>query len=179
MSAPTPGALSPGQIIHGRYEIVRCLNAGGMGAVYECIHLETRKHRALKVILPQVLAHAGVRDRFELEVPGTAEIDSEQVVETFGAGVNEATGAPFLVARDSADVVEIEILDLLVGAHRRQLTRASRGVRRTPFRVQPRELRHAERAGRLRPRLRMPASRLLGRLPKGRHRLSHAAHPRK
>jgi serine/threonine-protein kinase len=97
MSAPTPGALSPGQNFHGRYEIVRCLNAGGMGAVYECVHLKTRKHRALKVILPQVLAHAGVRDRFELEARVTADIDSEHVVETFDAGVDEATGAPFLV----------------------------------------------------------------------------------
>ena len=39
MSEPTPGALSAGQIFYGRYEIVRCLNAGGMGAVYECLHL--------------------------------------------------------------------------------------------------------------------------------------------
>src|SRR3954471_3489427 len=97
MSEPTPGALSPGQIFHGRYEIVRCLNVGGMGAVYECIHLKTRKHRALKVMLPQILADPGMRDRFELEARVTAEIESEHIVETFDAGIDDATGAPFLV----------------------------------------------------------------------------------
>jgi serine/threonine-protein kinase len=97
MSEPSPGALSPGQIFHGRYEIVRCLRAGGMGAVYECIHLKTRKRRALKVMLPQILANSAMRDRFELEARVTAEIESEHIVETFDAGVDEATGAPFLV----------------------------------------------------------------------------------
>ena len=97
MSEPTPGALSTGQVFHGRYEIVRCLRAGGMGAVYECIHLKTRKHRALKVMLPQVLADITMRDRFELEARVTADIESEHIVETFDAGVDEATGAPFLV----------------------------------------------------------------------------------
>ena len=97
MSEPTPGALSAGQIFHGRYEIVRCLKAGGMGAVYECIHLKTRKHRALKVMLPQILADASMRDRFELEARVTADIESEHIVETFDAGVDDATGAPFLV----------------------------------------------------------------------------------
>src|SRR6185312_9899853 len=97
MSEPTPGALSAGQIFHGRYEIVRCLKVGGMGAVYECIHRKTRKHRALKVMLPQILADAGMRERFELEARVTADIESEHIVETFDAGVDEATGAPFLV----------------------------------------------------------------------------------
>jgi serine/threonine-protein kinase len=97
MPDPNPGALNPGQLFHGRYEIVRCLKAGGMGAVYECIHLKTRKHRALKVMLPQVVTAAGMRDRFELEARVTAEIESEHIVETFDAGVDDATGAPFLV----------------------------------------------------------------------------------
>ena len=97
MSVPTSGTLPAGQIFHGRYEIVRCLKAGGMGAVYECIHLKTRKRRALKVMLPQVLTVAGMRDRFELEARVTADIESEHIVETFDAGVDDATGAPFLV----------------------------------------------------------------------------------
>ncbi len=97
MSEPQPGALSAGQIFHGRYEIVRCLKAGGMGAVYECIHLKTRKHRALKVMLPQILADASMRDRSELEARVTADIESEHIVETFDAGIDDATGAPFLV----------------------------------------------------------------------------------
>jgi eukaryotic-like serine/threonine-protein kinase len=111
MSEPTHGALSPGQIFHGRYEIVRCLKAGGMGAVYECVHRQTRKRRALKVMLPQLLADADLRGRFELEARVTADIESEHIVETFDAGIDDATGAPFLVmellrGEDLASVLE-------------------------------------------------------------------------
>ena len=52
-AATNPAALIEGSVFHGRYQIVRCIKAGGMGAVYECIHLTTRKRRALKVMLPQ------------------------------------------------------------------------------------------------------------------------------
>ena len=45
-------ALSPGTIFLGRYEVVRRLKAGGMGAIYEVIHLETRRRRALKLMSP-------------------------------------------------------------------------------------------------------------------------------
>ncbi len=68
-----------------------------MGAVYECIHLKTRKRRALKVMLPEIVASASMRERFELEARVTADIESEHIVETFDAGVDEETGAPFLV----------------------------------------------------------------------------------
>ena len=68
-----------------------------MGAVYECVHLTTRKRRALKVMLPQILAAPGMRERFDLEARVTARIESEHIVETFDAGIDEATGAPFLV----------------------------------------------------------------------------------
>lgn len=97
MGEHNPTALSEGAVFHGRYQITRCLKAGGMGAIYECVHLTTRKHRALKVMLPELIASPGMRARFELEARVTAEIESDHIVETFDAGVDEATGAPFLV----------------------------------------------------------------------------------
>lgn len=97
MSEYNPTSLSEGTVFHDRYQIVRCLKAGGMGAIYECVHMTTRKRRALKVMLPDVIANPGMRDRFELEARVTAEIESDHIVETFDAGVDEATGVPFLV----------------------------------------------------------------------------------
>jgi serine/threonine-protein kinase len=97
MPDPMPGALVAGAIFQERYEIVRCLKSGGMGAVYECVHLKTRKRRALKVMLPEMVADAGLRERFELEARVTADIESDHIVETFDAGVDPATNAPFLV----------------------------------------------------------------------------------
>ncbi|APR85967.1 Putative serine/threonine-protein kinase pknH [Minicystis rosea] len=89
--------LTPGQVFHRRYEIVRCIRAGGMGAIYEVVHLETRRRRALKVMLPDIVGSGDMLDRFRLEATIAANIESEHIVETFDAGVDEDTGAPFLV----------------------------------------------------------------------------------
>jgi eukaryotic-like serine/threonine-protein kinase len=90
-------ALPVGGIFHGRYEVVRCIKAGGMGAVYEVIHLETRRRRAMKVMLPSAVTNPALRSRFKLEATVAADIESEHIVETFDAGVDGPTGAPFLV----------------------------------------------------------------------------------
>jgi serine/threonine-protein kinase len=89
--------LQPGKVFQGRYEIVRCIRAGGMGAVYEVVHLETKPHRALKVMLPTIVRDESMRNRFRLEAQVTADVESDHIVETFDAGVDLETGAPFLV----------------------------------------------------------------------------------
>jgi serine/threonine-protein kinase len=89
--------LQPGKVFQGRYEIVRCIRAGGMGAVYEVVHLETKRHRALKVMLPTIVRDESMRNRFRLEAQVTADVESDHIVETFDAGVDLETGAPFLV----------------------------------------------------------------------------------
>jgi serine/threonine-protein kinase len=89
--------LSPGHVFHGRYEVVRCLKSGGMGAVYEVIHKETCRRRALKVMLPSAVEDPEMLARFQREARIAANIESEHIVETFDAGVDEDTGAPFLV----------------------------------------------------------------------------------
>jgi serine/threonine-protein kinase len=92
-----PRPLGDGARFQGRYRVVRCLRAGGMGAVYEVVHVETKRRRALKVMLPGLLADPDLRARFRQEATVTAEVESEHIVETFDAGVDEETGAPFLV----------------------------------------------------------------------------------
>src|SRR5262249_23535679 len=89
--------LQPGKVFHGRYEVVRCIRAGGMGAVYEAIHLETKRHRALKVMLPSIVRDEAMRNRFRLEAQITADVESDHIAQTFDAGVDAETGAPFLV----------------------------------------------------------------------------------
>jgi serine/threonine protein kinase len=89
--------LVPGSVFHSRYEVVRCLRSGGMGAIYEVIHLETKRRRALKTMLPELVSDPDLRARFQLEATVAAEVESEHVVEVFDAGVDEASGTPFLV----------------------------------------------------------------------------------
>jgi serine/threonine-protein kinase len=90
-------ALSPGAVFAERYRVVRAIARGGMGAVYEVVHLETQRRRALKVILPGVLESEEMRRRFQLEAQVAARIESEFVVDVFDAGIDAATGMPFLV----------------------------------------------------------------------------------
>src|SRR5690242_19458222 len=90
-------ALQAGQIFAGRYRIVRRIAAGGMGEVYEVVHLETERHRALKVMHASILGSDDLRERFRREARVAAHIQSEFIVDVFDAGVDDATGAPFLV----------------------------------------------------------------------------------
>jgi serine/threonine protein kinase len=89
--------FASGTVFAERYEILRCISAGGMGTIYEVLHRETRRRRALKVMLPNMLKDADLRRRFTLEAQVTADVDSEHLVETFDAGIDPATGSPFLV----------------------------------------------------------------------------------
>jgi serine/threonine-protein kinase len=89
--------LGEGKIFHAGYRVVRCIKAGGMGAVYEVVHIETRRRRALKVMLPSLVSDPDARARFTLEATITADVESEHLVEIFDAGIDAETGAPFLV----------------------------------------------------------------------------------
>ena len=97
MAASPPAPLEAGQLFSGRYAVARCIASGCMGAVYEVLDQRTQRRRALKVMLPAVAGDAELRARFELEARITAEVQSDHIVETFDAGVDDTTGSPFLV----------------------------------------------------------------------------------
>ena len=89
--------LSAGDLFQGRYRVVHQLGEGGMGAVYEVVDENTRRHRALKVMLPSMLADAEMRARFRREATVAARIESTHIAEVLDAGVDESSGAPFMV----------------------------------------------------------------------------------
>jgi len=68
-----------------------------MGAVFEVVHSETQRRRALKVMLPELLANKHLRERFQMEARITGNVESEYIVDVFDAGIDETTGMPFLV----------------------------------------------------------------------------------
>lgn len=90
-------SLTIGATFNGRYRVVRCMAHGGMGAVYEVIHLETERRRALKVMLPHLVQSPELRDRFRQEARVAAKIESKYIVDVFDAGIDDPTGMPFLV----------------------------------------------------------------------------------
>jgi serine/threonine-protein kinase len=90
-------SLAEGAVFADRYRIVQCIASGGMGAVYEVVHLETERRRALKVMHPHLLQSQELRDRFRQEARVAAQIESEFIVDVFDAGIDAATEMPFLV----------------------------------------------------------------------------------
>ena len=99
--------LAQGTTFANDYRVVRKIAQGGMGAVYEAEQLSTAKRRALKVMLPQLVADPQLRARFEQEAKIGARIASEHVVEVVGAGIDAATGMPWL----AMELLEGETLD--------------------------------------------------------------------
>jgi serine/threonine-protein kinase len=89
--------LAEGSVFATRYRVVRCIAHGGMGAVYEVEHMETLRHVALKVMLPHIVQSAEMRDRFRREARVAAHVESDHIVTVLDAGIDDATGSPFLV----------------------------------------------------------------------------------
>lgn len=89
--------LQPGAIFADRYRVERRIASGGMGSVYEVVHLETNRRRALKVLHANLVQSDELRERFRREARVAAEIESEHIVDVFDAGIEPATEMPFLV----------------------------------------------------------------------------------
>ena len=88
--------VQPGALFGERYRIERVLKAGGMGAVYVAEHVKTRRKLALKLMHPEIVADQELREKFTQEAQVAALIDSPNIVEVLDAGVDEATGIPFI-----------------------------------------------------------------------------------
>jgi DNA-binding beta-propeller fold protein YncE len=97
------GLLAPGAVVAGcRIESV--VGRGGMGVVYRARELELDRVVALKLIAPELLEDAGIRERFLKEVRTAAAIEHPNVIPVYAAG--ERGGAMYLVMRyiDGADL---------------------------------------------------------------------------
>ncbi len=76
----------------GRYRVVRGIASGAMGAVYEVLHIETERRRALKVMHSHLADNPDFQARFKLEARVAARIESDHIVEVFDAGIDAETG---------------------------------------------------------------------------------------
>ncbi|HVY47439.1 MAG TPA: serine/threonine-protein kinase [Minicystis sp.] len=88
--------LQPGDLIEGKYRIVRLLGEGGMGSVYEGENVRIHRRVAIKVLHAAVAAKADVVQRFEREAQAAGRIGSEHIVEVLDLG-NLPSGERFMV----------------------------------------------------------------------------------
>lgn len=88
--------LSPGTVFAADYVIVKPLSEGGMGELYVVQQISTGAHRALKLMHIQMAQNPKLRQRFEQEARVGALIESDHVVQVIGAGIDDASGLPWL-----------------------------------------------------------------------------------
>ncbi|HZL18133.1 MAG TPA: serine/threonine-protein kinase, partial [Polyangia bacterium] len=89
-SADLVDMLPPGTTL-GRYQIVRAMGRGGMGAVYEATHLDLKKRVAIKTLHPAVAALPGARSRFLREGEAASRIRHPNVVDVTDMGSEGGT----------------------------------------------------------------------------------------
>jgi serine/threonine protein kinase len=77
------GRLRTGELLAGRFKIVRFIAAGGMGEVYEAEDLELREHVALKTILPDILRKPNASSRFKREIHLARKVTHPNVCRIF------------------------------------------------------------------------------------------------
>jgi serine/threonine protein kinase len=76
---PVPNALrlpEPGDLIAGKYLLVRVIGQGGMAVVYEATHPRLHQRLAIKVLRPDVQDLEDVMARFEREARATSRLRS-------------------------------------------------------------------------------------------------------
>jgi serine/threonine-protein kinase len=91
--APT-ATLAAGTCL-GKYQVVRLIGEGGMGAVYEAVHLAIGKKVAIKVMSPALAENLDARARFLREAQLTSRVRHPHAVDVTDVG-SEA-GQTFLV----------------------------------------------------------------------------------
>jgi serine/threonine-protein kinase len=89
-------ALSPGQILAGKYRVERVLGAGAMGMVLSATHLVLGTRVAIKVMLGGVRKTQEHTTRFLREAQVAAVLRSQHVAKVLDVGELES-GAPYIV----------------------------------------------------------------------------------
>jgi len=89
-------SLETGEILDGKYRIVRLIGEGGMGAVYEGENTRIRRRVAIKVLHAGLTANEEVTQRFEREAQAAGRIGNDHILEVIDLGVL-ANGDRFIV----------------------------------------------------------------------------------
>jgi serine/threonine protein kinase len=84
-----------GQVIDGKYHVLRRLACGGMGSVYEARHAVVGRHVALKFLHEQYAQRSCMVQRFLREAQAAGSIASEHIIGVLDYGTTD--GTPYLV----------------------------------------------------------------------------------
>jgi eukaryotic-like serine/threonine-protein kinase len=89
-------SIEAGQVIDGKYRVVKLLGKGGMGAVYLAEHMVIGRRVALKVLHGSVAGNETAVARFEREAQAAGRIGNDHILEIFDFG-SLPDGARYMV----------------------------------------------------------------------------------
>src|SRR3954471_11272297 len=78
--------VQPGQILDGKYRIVRLIGEGGMGAVYEGENVRIRRKVAIKLLHGGIASNAEMVQRFEREAQVAGTVGNDHILEILDLG---------------------------------------------------------------------------------------------
>jgi eukaryotic-like serine/threonine-protein kinase len=90
----SPATLEPGVVLGGRYEILKLLGEGGMGAVYKAQDRELDRPVALKLIRAEMASSPTILARFKQELLLSRQVTHKNVVRIYDLG--DADGVKFI-----------------------------------------------------------------------------------
>jgi serine/threonine protein kinase len=79
-------SLSPGQILEGKYLIVREIGRSAMGVVHEALHMALGRRVAVKTLLARIGLDPELAARFEREARAASAIGHPHIVDVFDLG---------------------------------------------------------------------------------------------
>lgn len=97
-SAPTLSSAGlVGALIDRRYHLIRLVGQGGMGAVYDAVHVGTGRRVAIKAIAsPELSRDDEITGRFQREAHAAGRIDTPYIVQVMDAGYDDELELPFI-----------------------------------------------------------------------------------
>lgn len=112
---PAPAASGDplvGTTLDSRYRILRVIGEGGMGVVYEALHVLIEKHVAIKVLRDTFTGRADVVERFRQEAKSASKIGHPNIVDVSDFGETPSGQSyivmEMLIGEDLADVLARE-----------------------------------------------------------------------
>src|SRR5712671_5585926 len=88
-AAAEPDTLDIGTVLAGRYELLKLIGQGGMGAVYKARDKELDRVVALKLIRPELAKNPEVLRRFKQELILARQVTHKNVIRIFDLGQSD------------------------------------------------------------------------------------------
>jgi eukaryotic-like serine/threonine-protein kinase len=90
------GPKLEGHIVAGKFRVLRIIGSGGMGTVWEGVHVKLGTRVAIKFIRPQFAQQPEARARFEIEARAAAKLQTKHACHVYDYGVSDE-GLPYIV----------------------------------------------------------------------------------